>query len=187
MDFTGRIKDVYHLPEDGIQLLWENVEVVSFRKKEVVVEEGGRDDFIYFVSSGSVRGYVCREGKERTFMFAFEGDVAGTVLGMTGRATARMNIETMEDTILLKISRKVLEEIFSSSVEMANWGRRLMEKSLLEYEHYFIDYFWANKSIQYRMIMKEYPELLQRVSLKELASYLNVTPQTLSRIRAGLR
>lgn len=98
-----------------------------------------------------------------------------------------MNIETMEDTTLLKISRKVLEEIFSSSVEMANWGRRLMEKSLLEYEHYFIDYFWANKSIQYRMIMKEYPELLQRVSLKELASYLNVTPQTLSRIRAGLR
>ena len=38
MDFTGRIKDVYHLPEDGIQLLWENVEVVSFRKKEVEKE-----------------------------------------------------------------------------------------------------------------------------------------------------
>ena len=129
MDFTGRIKDVYHLPEDGIQLLWENVEVVSFRKKEVVVEEGGRDDFIYFVSSGSVRGYVCREGKERTFMFAFEGDVAGTVFGMTGRATARMNIETMEDTTLLKISRKIIEEIFSK-----RFSQKMLTK--LEMEQY---------------------------------------------------
>ena len=62
-----------------------------------------------------------------------------------------------------------------------------MEKTIQEYEHYFIEYYWADKGHQYQMLIKEFPQLLQRVSLKEIASYLNITPQSLSRIRAHLK
>ena len=61
-------------------------------------------------------------------------------------------------------------------------GRNL---ALLEY--YFTDYGGADTGTQYRMLVAEYPELFRRVPLRDLASYLNVTPQALSRIRASMR
>lgn len=101
--------------------------------------------------------------------------------------TAKFTLETLEFSTLVKISRSHLEYLFLHSLELANWGRKLMEKTIQEYEHYFIEYYWADKGHQYQMLIKEFPQLLQRVSLKEIASYLNITPQSLSRIRAHLK
>ena len=65
--------------------------------------------------------------------------------------------------------------------------RRLCEERLRRYEAYFADYTWMDKGRQYERLLREYPQLLQRIALKDLASYLMLTPQSLSRIRAELR
>ena len=77
--------------------------------------------------------------------------------------------------------------LFAESVELANWGRRLVEKQLVECERYFTEYYWQDKKTQYLRLLGEYPDLLRRVPLKDLASYLDVTPQSLSRIRSRIR
>ena len=187
MEFTKKLQEQYKLSTESIALLQEHMQLLSFEKKEVVIQEGQRDDYTYFVESGSVRAYVIREDKQVTLLFAFEGDLATTILGPSNTLTSRLTIETLEPTTLVRISRTRLEELFRQSLDIANWGRKLMEKTLLEYEHYFMEYYWLEKSTQYQVLMKEYPQLLQRVSLKEIASYLNITPQTLSRIRAHIK
>ena len=158
MTFSDILQQQYKLSSDSILLLLKDAITISFNKKEPIVQEGQRNDYIYFVEKGSVRGFIEREGKEFTLLFAF-----------------------------VKISRSHLEYLFLHSLELANWGRKLMEKTMQEYEHYFIEYYWADKGHQYQMLIKEFPQLLQRVSLKEIASYLNITPQSLSRIRAHLK
>ena len=187
MEFTKKLQEQYKLSTESIALLQEHMQLLSFEKKEVIIQEGQRDDYTYFVESGSVRAYVIREDKQVTLFFAFEGDSATTILGPSNTLTSKLTIETLEPTTLVRISRTRLEELFRRSLEIANWGRKLMEKTLLEYEHYFIEYYWMEKSTQYQALMKEHPQLLQRVSLKEIASYLNITPQTLSRIRAHIK
>lgn len=187
MEFTKKLQEQYKLSTESITLLQEHLQLLSFDKKEVIIQEGQRDDYTYFVESGSVRAYVIREDKQVTLFFAFEGDSATTILGPSSTLSSKLTIETLEPTTLVRISRTRLEQLFQQSLEIANWGRKLMEKTLLEYEHYFIEYYWMEKSTQYEVLMKEHPQLLQRVSLKEIASYLNITPQTLSRIRAQIK
>lgn len=186
MTFPEILRQQYHLSSDSIRLLLEDAITLEYPKKAMVIREGQRDDYLYFVEKGSVRGFVEREDKQISLLFAFEGDMAATLPGLSGRLTT-FSLETLETSTLVKFSRAHLENLFLHSIELANWARKLMEKSTREYEHYFIEYYWADKGQQYQLLLKEYPQLLQRVSLKEIASYLNITPQTLSRIRAHIK
>lgn len=186
MEIKSRLRENYQLSDTSLQLILEKMERITYLKKEIVVREGERDHYIYFVEQGSIRGYSFRNGKQVTLSFAFEGDMAATVPGYSNNTISKRTLETLENSVLMKIPRKEMALLFSHSIELANWGRLLVEKNLLEYEHYFLDYFWTDKKTQYLKFIKEYPQLLQRVSLKEIASYLNITPQTLSRIRAHI-
>ena len=174
MTFSDILQQQYKLSEDSIHLLLKDVTTISFNRKEPM-------------EKGSVRGFIEREGKEFTLLFAFEGDMAATMPNLSQTPTAKFTLETLESSTLVQISRSHLEYLFLHSLELANWGRKLMEKTMQEYEHYFIEYYWADKCHQYQILIKEDPQLLQRVSLKEIASYLNITPQSLSRIRAHLK
>ena len=64
---------------------------------------------------------------------------------------------------------------------------RKAEEQLRRHEEYFADFAWRDKSEQYKRMLREYPQLLQRIALKDLAAYLFVTPQSLSRIRAEIK
>ena len=72
---------------------------------------------------------------------------------------------------------------FSNSVVFANFCRQLLETQMREIEVYWTEYYWMDKKEQYKLMLKRQPEIFQRISLKDIASYLNVTPQSLSRIR----
>lgn len=186
MDFTQQLRDRHSLSAQAARLLMQEAERITFARKEVVTEEGRRDPYVYFVEQGSVRTFVLREDKCVILTFAFEGDAASSTLGVTDTETSRCTIETLEPATLLRIPRQRLDALFTQNAELANWGRRLIEQQLLLHEAYFADYCWMDKGQQYKRMLREYPQLLQRVPLKDLAAYLFITPQSLSRIRAEI-
>ena len=89
MTFSNILQQQYKLSSDSILLLLKDAITISFNKKEPIVQEGQRNDYIYFVEKGSVRGFIEREGKEFTLLFAFEGDMAATMPSLSQSPTAR--------------------------------------------------------------------------------------------------
>ena len=91
----------------------------------------------------------------------------------------------VEDSDLLRIPARRLEELFEQSHDIAVWGLKLLDYYLREYENYFINDSWSDAREQYEALLRRNPELFQRVPLKHIASYLQITPQSLSRIRSS--
>lgn len=179
-NFKARQRELYPLGEHILELLLQEMEEVRYRRGEQVLTEGRRTDSVYFVEEGLARVYVLRDGKDMTLWFTGRGEI---LAGNTNVFSA-LNAEVMEDSVLLRISACRLEELFGQSLEMANWGRKLAEYYLSEYEHYFTYYSGAEARAQYERLIREYPDLIRKVPLKHIASYLQITPQSLSRIRA---
>lgn len=187
MDFTRQLCDIHPLCDESIAQVMEYAQRLTFARKEVVIDQWCRDAYVYFVEQGSVRTYVVREGKYVILSFAFEGEAVSSILGMMESRTSNCTIETLEPTTLLRIPGKRLEELFMQNIELANWGRKMAERQLMLHQAYFADYSWMDKGQQYMRMLREYPQLLQRIPLKDLAAYLAVTPQSLSRIRAKIK
>ncbi len=94
-------------------------------------------------------------------------------------------MELLEDSVLFSISLHKLQELFSTNIEIANWGRKLAEFELVRTEQTFIDAAKPPAAVRYQLLLENNPQLIRRVQLGYIASYLGVTQVTLSRIRAG--
>lgn len=185
MDFRERLIAEQGLSPHSADLLMQHAQRLTFAARQTVVCEGGRNPWAWFVEEGSVRTFVMREEKCVILQFAFEGEAIAAGFGSESRA--RCTVETLEQTAFVRFPREALERLFASEAELADWARRMVERMLRMHEEYFADYCWMDKSRQYERLLSEYPQLLQRVPLKDLAAWLFVTPQTLSRIRARIK
>lgn len=107
-------------------------------------------------------------------------------LGISRQCLFTINIEAMCDSVAYSISRATLNQLYHSSIGLANLGLRLMDHQLLLQENWLINSGSPRAKERYLTLIKETPELLQYVPLKYIASYLWITPQSLSRIRASL-
>ena len=109
-----------------------------------------------------------------------------SVWGYVDNAYSLVNIQAMCDSVAYCISRAALNQLFSSSIGLANLGLRLMDHQFLQQENWLINSGSPRAKERYLNLIKETPELLQYVPLKHIASYLWITPQSLSRIRAEI-
>ena len=163
----------YKLPEKSLFDLLSHMEEVSFSKGELIIRKGDRNS--------NWRAYYLADGTENSLWFVGSGETAFSSWTYVEGKPSQINIESVNDSIAYCISKVKLETLFSHSLEMANFGRKIFEREILSYGAP------PTAKERYLTLMEENPELLQDVPLKYLASYLYITPQSLSRIRAGLR
>lgn len=182
-----RIKEVlksqYNLSEKDSDLLISHMELVTYSKKEVIQKANMMDYYIYFVESGLVRSFISRDGREVTLWIISEGETPVSSSKLTKYSISKITVDAVTDCVLWRISRSKLDSLSKESLIFANFVREMAENIISETEIFWADYYGARKKEQYKCLMKQYPELLQRVTLAEVASYLDVTPQSLSRIR----
>ncbi len=184
--FIEKLSDRYKVSKNDIQTLLACMEEVHFKKRELIVREGTKNNNLYFIRTGIWRAYYHKDGVDTTIWFASDGEAAFSVWGYVDNAYSLINIEAMCDSVAYRISRAALNQLFSSSIGLANLGLRLMEHQLLLQENWLISSGSPRAKERYLTLIKETPELLQYVPLKHFASYLWITPQSLSRIRAEL-
>lgn len=184
--FIEKLSDRYKVSKNDIQTLLACMEEVHFKKRELIVREGTKNNNLYFIRTGIWRAYYHKDGVDTTIWFASDGEAAFSVWGYVDNAYSLINIEAMCDSVAYRISRAALNQLFSSSIGLANLGLRLMEHQLLLQENWLISSGSPRAKERYLTLIKETPELLQYVPLKHIASYLWITPQSLSRIRAEL-
>lgn len=183
--FKQRFGKKYNLSESDVQTLIDCMEEVRFKKKEVIVREGNKNANLYLIKEGIWRGYYHKNGVDTTIWFASEGEAAFSIWGYIDNSYSQITIESMNDSVGYCISSMALNKLFESSIAMANLGRRLMEYQQMSIENWLISAGSPRAKERYLTLIRETPELLQYVPLKHIASYLWITPQSLSRIRAG--
>lgn len=181
--FIAQQRQVYPLSDEAVRLLLDEMEEIAYPKGAFSVCEGDRDPYVWFVKTGFTRAYVERELKDVTLWFAS----AGELVNISYRDIAAYNLEMVEDTVLLRLYASKMEELCEHSLELSNWMRKLLDYYLREYENYFINDSWSDAREQYETLMRTRPDLFQRVPLKHIASYLQITPQSLSRIRSSIQ
>lgn len=158
---------------------------VSQRIPRAGKRQGGEEHL--FIKEGIVRAYTSVDGKEITFWFGKEGATLVSMKGYVNDEPGYETMELMEDSVLYVLERKKLKVLFSEDLHIANWGRRYAEMELLATEERLISMLSAIASERYKELLEKEPDLLQRLPLGSIATYLGITQASLSRIRAQIK
>ncbi len=154
-------------------------------KKDHILKSGQYAKHLYFVNKGCFRlYYINGKGVEKILTFAIEGWWLGDFDSMVNDRPTRLSIQALEDSELLKISKDDLEVVLDSSLELNKYFRRIQEKVRIADQRkmqYFSDL--SGREL-YEKFTQANPFFIQRIPQYMLASYLDMTPEFLSKIRA---
>lgn len=185
--FIEKFKARYNLSDQDTQTLLGCMREVHFKKKSIIVREGSKNTNLYLIKQGIWRGHYLKDGAETPIWFAGEGEVAFSIWGYADNSNSHITIEVMCDSIAYCISGTELNRLYATSIGLANLGRKLMEHQLLTTENWLISAGSPKAKERYLTLISETPELLRYIPLKHIASYLWITPQSLSRIRSQIK
>jgi CRP-like cAMP-binding protein len=175
----------FMLSPRGFETLQNKMTVETFKKGDTLLRQGEVHQAIYFIEQGAMRSfYINEDGKDITVWFGFEGDVAASLGNFISGKPSLESIEMLENSTLVKINNKDLKDLFEVNIEIANFGRKVAETALIEMEEQILLTQFSDAKSKYQNLIKRFPQLLQRVKLGHIASYLGITQVTLSRIRA---
>jgi len=172
-------------PQD-IETLLSVGERRQFAAGTTIVRMGEVDEHIYLLTSGVWREYCFRDGEEATIWFSVAGEITFSPWGYVAGQPSPLFLESITDSEAIAIARSTLNELFATSLNMANLGRKIIENFTILYERWHIQMWQQNALDHYLRLMEEYPEVVQNIPLKYVASYLGITVQSLSRIRASI-
>lgn len=157
----------------------------SFAKNEILLNAGDNCREIYFVEKGAVRGYYFHEEKEITNWFALEGDFATSFYPFISQKKSYEVIQCLELCELLCINYNDLQQLYLDFPETERIGRIILEDYYSKLEERLINIQFKSAKERYNQLMENRPQIIQRVALGHLASYLGITQETLGRIRSG--
>lgn len=186
-DFINIIRNVYPLSDKALQLLLSHTERVVYPKNHLLIRSGTIEPYAYFIITGMARGYFYKEGRDVTLWFATAGMSLLSMNAYIFQSAGYENIELLEQCELLKISQKTLNQLFEQDIELANWGRRMSDHFILHLEQIFMERSFISASQRYHQLIARQPEILQKVPLGHIASFLGISQVSLSRIRAGIQ
>jgi len=159
----------------------------KYRKRQYMLQQGDVCKYIAFVEKGMLRSYqVDDKGNEHVIQFAPEGWwIADNYSFLTGNPS-NYDIDVLEDAEVLLITHTSMEEMLQTSPMMERYMRILMQNSLISMQSRIACTLSSNAEERYQGFLKEHPQIDQRVPQHMLASFLGMTPETLSRIRKQL-
>ncbi len=174
-------------PNTGLNELSELIDqfkLDKFEKKQTILEAGDLSDSVYFVIEGLVRIFYVKEEKEITNWFIKENMMfAATYSILTGNSNYS-TYEALEETYVLKIKYDVLESFYTKYHTLEHLGRKIIEAYYGAFMKKTYDVLFLSAEERYQLFVKDHGDLLNRVPLRFVASFLGITQETLSRLRA---
>ena len=154
------------------------------RKRQYILNAGDVCQYITFVEKGLLRSFaIDDDGHEHVVQFASEGWWISDVGSFVSGKDALYNIEALEDSELLHLTRQAMDELLIQLPVMERFFRLLMQNNIIALQRRVIAYMSLSAEEKYLKLMEVAPNIMNRASQQHIASYLSVTPETLSRIR----
>ncbi len=186
MNIDQILDKIYLLPDVSKQALKQNIVEVNYPKGYLLLRADKVERSIYFMRNGIARLYTNLLENEITFLFCKEGDTIVSMKSYVLNERGYENVELLENAELYELKTEHFHRLLTKDIHIANWARKFAEQELIKTEERIISRQFRTAKERYREILRDSPDLIRRVQLGHIASYLGITQVTLSRIRAEI-
>ena len=173
------------MTHDELDLLESILVPMKFAKNEMILKEGDTCTNIYWVVKGLVRQFYYKNGKELTEYMATENSIVMCIESLFRDQPTHLQIKAIEPTVLIAMPKVDLEAVAMKSVNIQILFRKILEESLILSQHHADMLRFESAQDRYQKLVKDQPQLVLRAPLVYIASYLQMTPETLSRVRTA--
>lgn len=158
---------------------------MKLKKGETILRMGEVSDKIYYLHQGLIRQYYYKNDKEMTSHLAVDGAVFLSVESLFREVPSSETIETLEPSYLYAIPKRALEQTALHNQNIQILYRKILEEALIHAQVHADLVRFETAQDRYRRICKMMPKVVLRAPLVYIASYLQMTPETLSRVRSS--
>jgi CRP-like cAMP-binding protein len=151
-----------------------------------LLHAGAVSNHMFFIQQGLTRTFYLKDGKDVTDWISFENTFAVSVISFITRTPDRRGIELLEDSTIVEIPYYELEQLYPKHRDIETLGRLWSNFGIVQLQNRFDDLHFATATERYKKFIDRNPFALQRVPLGIVASFLGITQETLSRIRAQM-
>jgi CRP-like cAMP-binding protein len=151
--------------------------------KTILLHEGEISNHIYFIQKGCLREWFNKEGKDITFQFFFEGQPVASIDSFMSNKPSLFTIESIEPSTILSIEKNDFRKLFIAYPELKNKFQNFIFQRFRNYGLLFLSRIKDTPQERYDDLIQNHPEIIKRVSQHYIASFLGITPVSLSRIR----
>tara|TARA_B100000678_G_scaffold204024_1_gene171807 strand:- start:21254 stop:21835 length:582 start_codon:yes stop_codon:yes gene_type:complete len=182
-----QLEEKIKLTKEDKQLLPSFFETKNLRKKQFLLQEGDYCKNLTFVSKGALKSYTIDDkGQEHISLLAWEGWWVSDFKSFICDEKAILYIEAIEDSEVLLISHSNYEELLTKIPSMERYFRILYQNSLVTKDRRLISSNTYSAEEKYLHLIKMYPFISQRIPQNLIASYLGLSPETISRVKKSL-
>jgi CRP-like cAMP-binding protein len=166
-----------------LEIIMPYFEKKKFKKKSILLEIGKVSNEVFYLINGCIRLYCEKDGEELSTYFFTENMFAGSYDSFLSRRPSKVAIETLEESEVLVLTHEAQEKLYEIFPKMNEFIRKAIEQRFVLLHDLFISYLLNSPEERYLTLIKDRPELLQRIPQHQIASFLGITPVSLSRIR----
>lgn len=164
------------------------LQVKKLRKKQYLLQAGDVCRFDCFVNKGCLRSfYTDRNGQEHILGFSVEDWWATDMQSFVTRQPATCDIEALEDCELLAIDYPSMQQLYQRLPQFERYARLILERSYIQLQQRIIESMSKTAEERYLDFIERYPSVYQRIPQYQVAAYLGITPEFLSKIRQQLQ
>lgn len=180
LDYISKIVNLNEIEKEVIKA---EIPVKTFKKGTILLREGQVSRRAFFNIKGCVRSYYLLDGEEKTTFFYLENQFVTSMKSFTQKIPSTHYLECLEDSVLCVLSYEKEQELLQRFPKFESLSRILLEEELGNYQEMLSLYMIANPEKRYLNLLKYRPELRERIPQYQLATYLGITAESLSRIR----
>ena len=174
------------LSDDEVAFVKANMKTLDVPKNHILLAQGAVSKAFYFIVRGSVRMYYIANGEEKTAFFYTENMFVSSYQSFTKQVPAKHNLASIEASQLIVFDLESVGKYIAFSPKFEFLARVIMEDELAVYQEIISSFVTQNAEQRYVDLLANKPDLLQRIPQHQIATFLGVSPETLSRIRHRL-
>jgi CRP-like cAMP-binding protein len=164
-------------------LLREHATPVELNRGDQLCSFNGLEKHLWYVQEGGLRAYVIIEGEEQDIRFGYTGTFITSIVSFLRQEPSDICIEAIRKSKLIGIPRtKIIAEL-DTNIAFQHWWRNTLEQLIVQQFEREQDLLFPNPADRYKRVLKRSPQVFQHIPLKYIASYLRMSPETLSRLR----
>ncbi len=174
------------MTHDELDILESILVRKTYHKGEIILAEGDICREFLYIHKGMLRQFYFKKDKQLTEHIGVEGNMVMCIESLFKEEPTHLQIEALENTIVFALPKKNLEEVALHNVNIQILYRKILEESLIQSQIHADLVRFESAYDRYKKLCHLQPQIIMRAPLLHIASYLQMTPETLSRVRAQM-